>query len=324
MSPHVLIVEDEPTQAQALALALGSQGCEVTVAHSGEQALEHTGADVLVADVGLPGIDGLELIARLRERGERPRAVVVSGRPDLEACRRALRLGAAEFLTKPVAVERIVVAALEASEPEAHQRHTTARFERTFAAAAGAVEEAPRELAAYAQRCAIGPAGRARIAGTCAELVENAVRHAYPSSPGSVQVAAEASRRELRLTVRDAGVGFDPLDRELDHLSDSSAGGLARAATLAEDVRIDSAPGSGTCVQASFCVLRTHFDEEEQVDLSELDWLSPETSRRLLTACSEHPEGASRFYLSPALAVCLGRLLAGPDPRRVLRTALWS
>lgn len=321
MSLRVMLVEDEAAIAATYERALRQAGHEVVLAASGEEALLHRGCDVVVTDLGLPGIDGLDLLQALRSRGEHPRTVVVTGHSDLESCQRALRLGADEFLTKPLSLETLVEA-VEQRPPVWTPQESV--YERTYKAIPDSVECAARDLAAHALRNAISPAARTRIATACAEIVDNVVHHAYPGEGGEFDVRATIDRRRLELYVSDSGVGFDPLDDALDHMTDCRAGGLARIAALAEDLRIESAPGAGTKVLASFDVARAIFDEEDLVDLSELDWLPPQVTREVLTACKENPEGASSFVLSPALAVSLGRLLAGPDPRRVLRTALWS
>jgi len=321
MRLRVMLVEDDAAIAAAYEAALLQAGHEVVHATCGEEALLHGRCDVVVTDLDLPGIDGLELLEAMRRRGERPRTVIVSGVADLVACQRALRLGADEFLTKPLAVDALVEAVEQGLLPAAGEQ---AVFERTYPAERDSVERAARDLAAYALGGAVAPSARARCASACAELVDNVVSHAFPAGEGVLHVRATLDRRELQLVVGDEGKGFDPMDEGLDHLADCQAGGLARVAALTEDVRIESAPGAGTRVLARFGVARALFDEEEQVDLSELDWLPPQVTREVLAACEQDPEGASRFVLSPALAVSLGRLLAGPDPRRVLRTALWS
>jgi len=318
---RVLIVEDEAAIAAAYEAALVCAGHEVVHASCAEEALLHRGCDVLIADVGLPGLDGLELIEVLRRRGERLRAVVVSGEAELATCQRALRVGADEFLTKPLPLEELVDAVEQ--RREAYPREVVV-LERTMPATEDVVECFAREVAAFAARSAVSPSARARIATACAELVENTVRHAFPAGVGDVRLRGTLDRHQFELAVEDDGAGFDPLSEGLDHMTECRAGGLARVAALAEDVRIESAPGAGTRIQARFDVARALFDEEEQVDLSELDWLPPQVTREVLGACEDDPDGASRFVLSPALAVSLGRLLAGPDPRRVLRTALWS
>ena len=319
---RVLLVEDDRAVAEGLGLALSQSGHEVVHAASAEEALLHKECDVLVADLGLPGISGLELIAQVRARGEHPRMIVMTGSPHLEDCRRAMHLGAHDFLTKPFAMEELV----RVVEAEPIQwPHREATQSRVYTVDEHTSDLAAREVGAYAMRCAVSPAARTRIATTCSELVDNVERHAYPDARGGqVRVSVTLDQRQLRLTVEDDGAGFDPLAEDLDHLSDCRAGGLARASCLAEDMAIESAPGAGARIVARFQVARALFDEEEQVDLSELDFLTPDVTRQVLAACHDDPDGASRFVLSPALAVSLGRLLAGPDPRRVLRTALWS
>ena len=64
------------------------------------------------------------------------------------------------------------------------------------------------------------------------------------------------------------------------------------------------------------------LDESHQIDLSDLDFLAPGTSKELLATLEEEPDAP--VILSPALAVVAGRLLVGPDPRRTLQAALWS
>lgn len=321
MSLRVMVVEDDVAIAASYEAALLQAGHDVVHAICGEEALLHCGCDVVVTDLVLPGIDGLELLEALRRRGEHPRTVIVTGAGDLAACQRALRLGADEFLTKPLALETLVEA-VEQVPPTWTRKQAV--FDRAYPAEPGAVERAARDLAAFALRCAVSPSARARSAAACAELVDNVVAHAFPHTDGVLRLSVTLDRRQLEFHVSDDGAGFDPMGEGLDNLADCRAGGLARVAALAEDVRIESAPGAGTRVLARFDVARALFDEEEQVDLSELDWLPPQVTRELLAACDEDPDGASRFVLSPALAVSLGRLLAGPDPRRVLRTALWS
>lgn len=320
MSLRVLIIEDDATIAASIAAGLLHAGHEAQCVATGEEALSAPPADVVIADVGLPGIDGLEAIERLQARGDSPRTIILSGLPDLSACRRALHLGADEFLTKPVPVERVILAALEPKKAQ----NTPTTLDRTFDVESQPTEAVAREVAAFAMQAGISPAGRARIAGVAAELIDNVAEHAYPFASGEVRIEATYDRRSFELKISDQGVGFDPLAEGLDSWTDCRAGGLARAAALSEDLVVDATPGHGARVQVRFDITRALFDEEEQVDLSELDWLPPAVTRQVLETCAESPEGASRFVLSPALAVSLGRMLAGPDPRRVLRTALWS
>ena len=317
----VLVVEDEAAVAAAVAAALRKRGHAVTVAESGEQALALPTADVLVCDVGLSGMSGLDLLESLRSRGALCRTVLTSGMPNLEDCRRAMRLGASELLAKPFRL-RELVDAVEAGEPAPAlpSRQTGRRQRSSISATPAGCEGALRELVAFLVRSGMGPSTRARVATACAELLDNTVRHAYPDGPGPLTVEAEIDGRELQVRAIDQGVGFDP---NAGKIADPAESGLARAAALAEDLRLETAPGRGARVTLGFVVYRVQFDEDDVVDLSELDWLPPELARRVLkTLRSERADDL--LNLSPALAVSVGRLLARPTQEQSVQKALWS
>ena len=197
------------------------------------------------------------------------------------------------------------------------------RYARSYSTEGPTVEQGARDLAAFALRCGLGPSTRARVGGACSEALDNVVRHAYPGGTGTVRVLATMGERELAVTVRDEGIGIDPGRVDVDRLGGCLDGGLARMCALAEGVRLGAGPGRGTDVHLRFDVRRTLFDEEQLLDLSELDFLTPATARLVLEHL-DRADAPERLRLSPALAVAVGRMLAGPDPRRVLQTALWS
>ncbi len=199
----------------------------------------------------------------------------------------------------------------------------TPTYRREYEACEETIELCPRDLAAYALRCGISPATRARIATACAEVVENVVRHAYGLAGGSIAISAGVGDRDIWVSVRDEGMGFDLDTAGLDEMRHSRDGGMARCAALAEEFSVESHLGSGTEVLLRFAAYRVHFDEERHVDLSELDFLCPRTARRVIETL-ELAGNEDFFHLSPALAVTVGRLLAGPGERRVVRSALRS
>jgi DNA-binding response OmpR family regulator len=105
----VLIVEDEPRIAGFLAKGLRRQGFDVQCAYSGSEALEWTGQkdgdepiDLIVLDLGLPDIDGLDVLRELQARGSDVPVLVLTARTDESDRTAALRLGAVEYLTKPL------------------------------------------------------------------------------------------------------------------------------------------------------------------------------------------------------------------------------
>ena len=104
-SLRILLVDDEEITHQTLGDYLREAGQQVDGARDGRAALQAVEAchyDLALVDLQMPGIDGFSLVERLEKlRPEMP-VVVITGHPDLEIAVRALRLGAADFLTKPV------------------------------------------------------------------------------------------------------------------------------------------------------------------------------------------------------------------------------
>ena len=108
---RVLIVDDEPAIRRFLRTSLSAQGYRVTEVEDGGAALEslrRNPVDLLVLDLGLPDVDGFEVIRRLRETGSTVPIVVLSSRSDEAGKVKALDLGADDYLTKPFGVEELL------------------------------------------------------------------------------------------------------------------------------------------------------------------------------------------------------------------------
>jgi two-component system response regulator MtrA len=104
MDARLLLVEDDARIRLALGLALADEGCEVVEAASGEDALEllpSTSVDVVLLDLMLPGIDGLEVCRMLRAQGDLP-IIIVSARTDSSDVISGLEAGADDYVTKPL------------------------------------------------------------------------------------------------------------------------------------------------------------------------------------------------------------------------------
>jgi two-component system cell cycle response regulator DivK len=104
--PLILVVEDDPETRRAYACMFGIGGFRIEEAHNGFQALEKALADLpdlILTDISLPGIDGIELCRRLRidERTRRVPVLAVTGYADRDYCDRALQAGADAVLLKP-------------------------------------------------------------------------------------------------------------------------------------------------------------------------------------------------------------------------------
>jgi two-component system KDP operon response regulator KdpE len=108
--PLVLLVEDEPQMRRFVRISLASHGYKVAEAASGEEGLSVAASeppDVVVLDLGLPGIDGFEVLRRLREWTQVP-VIVLSARGQEEDKVRALNDGADDYLTKPFGPAELV------------------------------------------------------------------------------------------------------------------------------------------------------------------------------------------------------------------------
>src|SRR5438093_12050339 len=112
MKPTILIVDDEPGVRAALSGVLRDEGYNVEAVSTGEECLERVtrgGLDLIILDVWLPGMDGLATLARLRERQIDAQVVLISGHGNIESAVRAIKLGAFDFVEKPLSLEKTVL-----------------------------------------------------------------------------------------------------------------------------------------------------------------------------------------------------------------------
>ncbi|PYQ89161.1 MAG: Fis family transcriptional regulator [Acidobacteria bacterium] len=137
MRPTILIVDDEPGVRTALTGVLHDEGYTVEAVSSGEACLDRLmrgPVDLVVLDVWLPGIDGLATLARLRERQIDAQVVLISGHGNIESAVRAIKMGAFDFVEKPLSLEKTVLVirnALRQRRLEAENRALRARVDRT-------------------------------------------------------------------------------------------------------------------------------------------------------------------------------------------------
>lgn len=107
--PRILIIDDEPQIGRALRLILSAHGFDVHVATTGEEGLDlaaTTAPDVVVLDLMLPGMSGLDVCAELRRWSKAP-ILVLSAKGDERDKVQALDLGADDYLTKPFGTEEL-------------------------------------------------------------------------------------------------------------------------------------------------------------------------------------------------------------------------
>ena len=108
-SHKILVIDDEPPIRKLLRMGLASQGYDVLDAPSGKAALELLAdrPDLVILDLGLPDVDGLELLRTLRQRQEDLPIVVLSSRGDEAGKVAALDLGADDYVTKPFGMDEL-------------------------------------------------------------------------------------------------------------------------------------------------------------------------------------------------------------------------
>ena len=116
MSPKILIADDDPVQRRLLETLVHQFGYQAETVESGEAVLARLQApsaapvDLVIFDLVMPNLDGMAVLSRLRERGEKRPIIVQTSPASVELAIPAMRLGAHDFVVKPVGPERLHVA----------------------------------------------------------------------------------------------------------------------------------------------------------------------------------------------------------------------
>jgi len=212
---HVLVVDDEPAILSTLKKALSLEGYAVDVAGGvsvAEERLQKKSYDVLLLDVALPDGDGIELLGRLRAAGNDAQAIMMSGHGSVDAAVRATKLGALDFLEKPLSTDRLLVV-LENTLRLMRAEETARELE----AEAGHFDElVGRSRLMLELREQIARAARAQASvlltgerGTGKELVARAVHRASPRAAAAYEklncAAVPADLIESELFGHEAG-----------------------------------------------------------------------------------------------------------------------
>src|SRR6476469_3221687 len=137
MKPTILIVDDEPGVRSSLSGVLRDEGYSVEAVSTGEACLDRLTrgpVDLIVLDVWMPGMDGLATLQKLRERQVDTQVVLISGHGSIESAVKAIKLGAFDFVEKPLSLEKTVLVvrnALRQRRLEDENRALRARVDRT-------------------------------------------------------------------------------------------------------------------------------------------------------------------------------------------------
>ncbi|MGA3130900.1 MAG: sigma-54 dependent transcriptional regulator [Terracidiphilus sp.] len=180
---HILVVDDEAEIRSSLEEILREEDYGVAGAADAEEAvtlLRDVPYDVVLLDIWLPGRDGLELLAQIREwpAETRPEVIMISGHGTIEAAVKATKLGAYDFLEKPLSLERTLIVVKNAVEAR-RMRAENVEFKRQFSAASVLTGESVPVKALRQQIRLMAPTnGRVLIygeSGTGKELIARSI-----------------------------------------------------------------------------------------------------------------------------------------------------
>ena len=223
---RILVVEDDPLLAESLIRALQQQGYGVGHARRGHDAdalLRDHRYDLLLLDIGLPDIDGFEILRRLRARSDPMPVLVVTAREEVDERVHGLDLGADDYLTKPFSLSELearVRALLRRARPGLPARVSIGELTLDRAARRARIGDRPVELTARdwaLLECFLARPGQALSKLTIANAVSDG---AALITPNTVEVYVS----RLRAKLEPAGIvirtvrGFGYLWEQPDHV----------------------------------------------------------------------------------------------------------
>lgn len=222
MSATLLLAEDNKTTREIYRKVLETAGYQVIDAADGEEALElltNQSVDLLLTDIYMPGMSGLELLERAREIRPDLRAIVMTGHKTSEAVIGALRNRACEFLTKPFHTEELLEAiqSVMSRDPSCQIEIISDRpdwIELRVPCDLNAVEPIQRFLAHLHDH--IPQETREAVGGVFRELLNNAIEHGGKCDPSKrVEIKYIHLKRAILYSIKDPGEGFNI--REIEH-----------------------------------------------------------------------------------------------------------
>jgi len=126
----IMVVDDEKLIVRLLSMSLQSDGYETVKAYNGEEGLalfKKETPDIVITDIKMPGMDGLELLKKIKEHDPNTEVIIVTGHGDIDSTIIALQHGASDFINKPVRDEALTIA-LERAKTKIHIRETLAEY----------------------------------------------------------------------------------------------------------------------------------------------------------------------------------------------------
>src|SRR6266702_1798910 len=282
MHESILIVDDESGVRASLAGILGDEGYVVQAVESGEeclQALEGRRHDLLLLDVWLPRMDGLETLSRVRILDPELPVIVISGHGNIETAVKAVRMGAQDFVEKPLSLEKtllVVKNALRQRRLESENRSLKQQVEQRYVM----VGESPaiRDLRAVITQAApsFGEHGTGkellaravharslRSAGpfvevNCAAIPEDLIEsELFGHTKGAFTGALTAKKGRFELA--DGGTLF------LDEIADMTLKTQAKVLRVLQEQKIEPVGGTGSVTVDVRVIAATNKHLEEEI-----------------------------------------------------------
>src|SRR5690348_4586198 len=284
---QLLIVDDDANTLASLARAFRLAGHEATVCDNAGRALELVKSqpfDMMLSDVVMPGKDGLALLEDLRSQGIALPVVMISGQANIEMAVRATRLGAIDFLEKPLSTDKLLLTVdnvlrlkrLEEENRELRQRVGKHEIVHQGEAMRRLMAQIDRVAASEARVCILGETGTGK------ELIARAVHDRSPrrgnpfvtlncaAVPGELieselfghekgSFTGAASRHIGKFEQANKGTLF------LDEIGDMPMVMQAKLLRVLEEGEVERVGGSGTTRVDVRVVVATHRNLEDQV-----------------------------------------------------------
>jgi len=266
---HVLIVDDEPAIQSALRGVLEDEGYRVTAVGSGTEAIGVIGdeaPDIVFLDIWMPGLDGLDTLAEIKRARPESAVVMISGHATIETAVKATRLGAYDFIEKPLSLDKTLVTVTRALEHARLERENASLREkldeRTQIIGESPVMRALREqiamaaptngrvliygengsgkeLVARAVHALSARADRAFVEVNCAAIPEELIESELFGHEKGAFTGAH-SRRRGRFELADGGTIF------LDEIGDMSLKTQAKVLRALEEQSFERVGGKDT------------------------------------------------------------------------------
>ena len=284
---HLLIVDDEPNTLASLARAFRLAGHEATVCDNAAKALELAKTqhfDVILSDVVMASKGGLVLLEELKTLGVSAPVIMMSGQGDIETAVRATRLGALDFLEKPISTEKLLLTvenALKLQRLESENRQLKQRLGKHEIVWKGAamqrvMSQVEKVAASETRVCILGETGTGK------ELVARTIHERSPRSNGAfvtlncAAVPAELIESELFGHEKGSFTGaagrhlgkFEQADHGtifLDDIGDMPLAMQAKLLRVLEEGEVERIGGNKPVSVDARVVVATHRDLEARV-----------------------------------------------------------